>query len=195
MSLFQLADRGKKPTIEMNADRLSEYLSPKLNRYHHVLGVVDRMKELIERINLPYEWKPLLIQTAYLHDVGYCEQLNQYNFHPLDGAIFTQEMGFPKPVVSAVLFHSDAYTSVKHTRPDLLETYSFNQSLLDETDHLFIELITYCDIQTSPMGEKITLEERVQDVIRRYGEDHEVSHMMLSSQPYYQKIVDKFSQS
>lgn len=192
MSLkFRLAHSDNEPKIEMNDKQLSQYLSPEQNRYHHILGVVDRMRELIEKIDIPLEWKPLLIQTAYLHDIGYSEHLNQHNFHPLDGAVFAQEMSISKPVIAAVLFHSDAYTSVKHIRPDLLETYSRNYYLLDKTDHAFIDFITYCDIHTSPIGKKITLEERVQDVVRRYGEGHEVSNMMLLSQPYYQEVIQK----
>ncbi|MDQ0418843.1 hypothetical protein J2Z48_003048 [Croceifilum oryzae] len=168
--------------------QLSKYLSPEQNRYHHVLGVVERMRELLEKINIPSEWKPQLVQTAYMHDVGYNEQLNQHNFHPLDGALFAEEIGIPKPIIAGILFHSDAYTSVKHTRPDLIEIYDKKYNLLDEIDHTFIDLITYCDIHTSPVGAKITLEERVLDVIKRYGEGHEVSNMMLLSQPYYQEV-------
>ncbi|SDZ36188.1 HD domain-containing protein [Thermoactinomyces sp. DSM 45892] len=186
-----LVDSQDAIKTSFDPQELSYYLPPTQDRYHHILGVVDRMKELVKKIVIPDEWRTQLIQTAFLHDIGYSEQLNQYNFHPLDGALFVQKIGISKSVLAAILFHSDAYTSAKHIRPDLFEVYSDNYDLLDETDHMFIDLITYCDIHTSPTGIEITLQERVRDVVRRYGEGHPVSDMMLLSQTYYQEVEQR----
>ncbi|SFJ71512.1 HD domain-containing protein [Thermoflavimicrobium dichotomicum] len=170
---------------------LAEYISPSTNRYQHILGVVQQMKQLVNRLNLEERLKPLFIQSAYLHDIGYSEKLNVHHFHPVDGAIFAHQQDFPKPVVAAVLFHSGAYQSVKRTRPDLVPLYSYNGQWLDETDRLFIDLITYCDLHTSPLGKKISVKERIDDIIQRYGEKHEVSQSMIENLVHFQQTVQR----
>ncbi|QCV56729.1 HD domain-containing protein [Thermoactinomyces vulgaris] len=193
MKMKLLIPSVKKPG-PFTSGKLAGYLSPEENRYHHILGVVRGMQEILPRLELEQETKAQLIQAAYLHDVGYSKQLNQYNFHPLDGAVFAQQSGFSKPVIAAILFHSEAYETVKKARTDLLNIYETNKQLLDEQDRLFIDLITYCDVQTSPQGEKISLDKRVQDVVNRYGEDHPVSQMMIFCKPKYQNTIDRVNQ-
>lgn len=180
-------------STEANIDEqvLAQYISPNENRYQHILGVVERMKELLERIQIDGTLKPLLLQTAYLHDIGYSDRLNHYNFHPLDGAVYAKTCGFPKPVIAAVLFHSGAYESVKQTRTDLVPIYVENEQWLDETDRLFIDLITYCDLHTSPVGKKISVKERIDDIVERYGEDHEVSQFMLGNLVNFKHTIER----
>ncbi|MBA4603287.1 HD domain-containing protein [Thermoactinomyces mirandus] len=180
-----------KARIRMNDKILNEYIPSETNRYQHILGVADRMKQLLEQITVNETDKRLLIQAAYLHDIGYSDRLNKHHFHPLDGAIFAQQMNFPKPVIAAVLFHSGAYESVKETRNDLFPTYSLNDDLLDKTDHLFIDLVTYCDLHTSPLGKEIPFEERIQDIVDRYGEHHEVSQSMIKNMTNFKKTIQR----
>jgi HD domain len=185
-----LRSSGKTPE-PFHADRLADFLSPEENRYHHILGVVRLMKEILPKLNFNEEVKKELIQAAYLHDIGYSPKLNKTNFHPFDGACFAFKAGFNKPVIAAVLFHSEAYETVKEKRSDLLPAYSLNHDLLDEQDRLFTDLVTYCDVQTSPQGEKVSLDERVRDVVKRYGEHHPVSRMMIQCKPKYQDIINR----
>jgi hypothetical protein len=177
----------KKIVIDENL--LGQYLPQRENRYKHILGVVERMKECLNQIHIDESLKPQLIQAAYLHDIGYSTKLNVHHFHPLDGAIFAQSAGFSKPVIAAVLFHSGAYESVKATRPDLDSIYTHNNQLLDEQDQLFIRLVTYCDLHTSPTGEKISFEERIRDIVNRYGEEHEVSQFMLGNRTNFLETI------
>ncbi len=177
--------------IRMNDKILNEYIPSNTNRYKHILGVVDRMEQLLEQITVYENYKPLLIQSAYLHDIGYSDRLNKHRFHPLDGAIFAQQMGFPKAVIAAVLFHSGACESAKETRNDLFPTYSLNYDWLDKTDHLFIDLVTYCDLHTSPIGKVITFEERIQEIVDRYGEQHEVSQSMIKNMTNFKKSIQR----
>lgn len=141
----------------------------------------------------------MLIQACYLHDIGYSPKLHQYGFHPLDGAIFAAKQQFAKPIIAAVLFHSCAYEAAKEEdNPQLLAIYQQHYPLLDEQDQLFIKLVTYCDIQTAPTGETITLKERLAEIRNRYGPQHPVSQLMTKHQEYYEALireVDQFMQS
>lgn len=169
--------------------QLANYLAPETQRYQHILGVVRCMETLLAQLDIDHERKSLLLQACYLHDIGYSDQLNHYRYHPLDGAIFAKDQGFPKPVIAAVLFHSCAYESALKTSQELKLIYQENDPLLDHEDRLFIDLVTFCDLHTSSTGEKTTLDKRVQDVVRRYGESHPVSQMMLENKPTYEEIV------
>lgn len=129
------------------------------------------MEDLLPQLDIPNEWKIMLIQSCYLHDIGYSDRLNYYQFHPLDGAI---------------LFHSCAFEAIKNNRTDLLNIYQDHYKLLDAQDHLFIDLVTYCDIHTSPRGESITLEQRINDVVNRY-----VSRLMVANRSLYENAIFK----
>ncbi len=189
MLLLKNNDNHNATTLDKNW--LLQYIDPELPRYQHILGVVQRMRDLLPKLSVPNDWQQALLQTCYLHDVGYSPQLNQNNYHQLDGAIFANAQGFSKPVVAAVLFHSCAYESAIPSRPDLVDIYEQNFSLLDDVDRMFIDLVSYCDLHTSATGECVTLQERVDDVVIRYGEDHEVSRLMLANQPEFEEMIDK----
>ncbi len=192
MKLFHSATVTK---ASMDASKLAQYLSPKSNRYQHILGVVRLMEDLLPSLQIPDNWKPHVIQACYLHDIGYSPKLNQYGFHPLDGAIFASKKGFVKPVVSAILFHSCAYEIAQMEKNQKrLSIYQAHLPLLDEHDRLLIDLVTYCDIHTSPTGEKISFQERVKEVIDRYGAHHPVSKMMVQNQKHYEVVVTRVNQ-
>jgi hypothetical protein len=178
----------------MNKTVLANYLDPCLPRYHHILGVVRNMHALLPRIKISQKWESLLMDACYLHDIGYSTVLNQHNYHPLDGAVFASRQKYPKCIIATLLFHSCAYEGVLYARPDLKDIYEDHLFLLDETDHLFIDLVSYCDLHTTASGEWTTLRERVDDVARRYGADHEVSKIMFANEPIFEEIIRRVNQ-
>jgi hypothetical protein len=187
--IMKLLEHSREKLTTFEPDWLSNFLPSHSPRFQHILGVVRCMKLLLPRLDIPNPWKPALLSACYLHDIGYSPNLRQFQFHPLDGAIFAHEHGFSKPVVAAILFHSCAFEQVQQTRPDLIEVYKINEPLLDKQDLYFIDLVTYCDLHTSSTGQLITFPERVKEVVERYGEDHEVSKLMVENRPYYEKII------
>ncbi|WP_028776412.1 HD domain-containing protein [Shimazuella kribbensis] len=188
MDLFANAN---KRIPQMTREKLATYLDPKLPRFHHILGVVRNMEQLLPKITLPSGWSALLIQASYLHDIGYSPKLNQYNYHQLDGAVYAADQGFPKPIIATLLFHSCAYEGVLYSRPDLKEIYETHLRKLDTEDQMFIDLVSYCDLHTSANGEKTTLRARVDDVAVRYGKEHEVSKIMSANEPIFEEIIER----
>jgi hypothetical protein len=178
----------------MNKTKLAHYLDPSLPRYHHILGVVRNMHDLLPRIKISQNWQSLLIDACYLHDIGYSTKLNQYNYHQLDGAIFASKQGYPKCIIATLLFHSCAYEGVLYSRPDLKEIYVHHLSLLDDKDRMFIDLVSYCDLHTTATGERTTLRERIDDVAVRYGEEHEVTKIMFANEPIFEEIIGRVNQ-
>lgn len=185
---LKLLESGSNPTL-INKELLAQYIDPTLPRYDHILGVVHKMEQLLSQLPVTDDWKPLLLQACYLHDIGYSPTLNTYNYHQLNGAIFAHNKGFPKPVIAAVLFHSCAYHDALSSRPDLIDIYEQNKASLDELDRLFIDFVSYCDLHTSATGEPTTLRERIEDVSIRYGADHEVSMLMINNTQRFEEII------
>lgn len=193
MPAFQLKDSITMSQTTMSRELLGKHISPETNRYKHILGVVNRLQDLLPKLPISNQQRIELLNAAFLHDIGYSDQLNKLSFHPLDGAIYAQRIGYAKPVVSAVLFHSCAYDQMKMYRNDLSEYMERNYLDLTDEDLFFIKVITYCDLHTSPTGENITLDYRISEVVDRYGVDHDVSKFMLACEPKFRKIVDKIN--
>jgi hypothetical protein len=149
------------------------------------------METLLTQITVDQKWKSFLLQACYLHDIGYSPKLNQYHYHPLDGAVFAAKQGYPKCIIASILFHSCAYEGVCYSRDDLRQLYEDHFVLLDDLDHMFIDLVSYCDLHTSSNGEHTQLDQRVKDVVDRYGNTHEVSKIMLANVPSFQNIIDR----
>lgn len=163
----------------LDSSQLAKFLSKSSNRYHHTLGVVRSMKNLL----------------SYLHDIGYSPKLTQFHFHPLDGVIYAAQRNFPKPVVATVLFHSCAYELAKvENHSQIISIYQEHLPLLDQQDHKFIDWVTYCDLHTSPTGEKITFQERFEEILHRYAPHHKVSQMMQKNKGYYEELISKVHQ-
>jgi hypothetical protein len=190
-SLVHLFEHTNPQIPDLDKTKLAAYISPSIHRYHHILGVVRNMESLLTKINISEQWKPLLIQACYLHDIGYSPKLNQYNYHQLDGAVFAAKQGYPKYIISTILFHSCAYKGVIYSRPDLNQLYSKHFALLDDQDRMFIDLVSYCDLHTSATGQNTTLAQRVRNVADRYGDTHEISKIMFANVPHFRQIIDR----
>ncbi|SHE60245.1 metal dependent phosphohydrolase [Seinonella peptonophila] len=182
--LVDLSIKSTAVPTKLNAEQLSTYIHPDTPRYQHILGVVEEMKDLCIKLSIPSVHMKQLIQTAYLHDIGYSESLKITSFHPTDGAIFAQKQAFAKPIIAGVLFHTEAQRTWKLS-PDIVNLYKQNHSYLDPIDHLYIELITYCDLHRSANGEHVTLEQRITDIVSRYGSQHQISQQMLYNMKYF----------
>jgi len=56
---------------------------------------------------------------------------------------------------------------------------------------LIADALTYCDLTTSSTGEHISLQERLDDIFRRYDENHIVSQAIRQAIPYLSGIVER----
>ena len=99
----------------------------------------------------------MLIQACYLHDIGYSPKTPALWFPPLDGAIFAAQQRSLNRLSLLFSFHSCAYEAMKEERnPEMLAIYEKQQlrHFTNRSRPMLIQLVTYCDIQTSPTGEK-----------------------------------------
>jgi len=153
-------------------------------RRDHVRGVGALAGEVSKAI--PAE-ASRLVAAAWLHDIGYADSLAKTGFHPLDGARFLRDEGHEE-VALLVAHHSGARNEASLRGFDhYLDEFPFADSELDQA-------LTYCDLTTGPDGRRVTLEWRVEEIQRRYGQDHVVAQAIRIGTPEFEIARDQTEQ-
>ncbi|MEO3978384.1 HD domain-containing protein [Streptomyces sp. CAU 1734] len=130
----------------------------------------------------------LLAAAAVLHDVGYAPRLAVTGFHPLDGARFLRdEHGADERLVRLVANHSFALLEAEER--GLRKTLEAEFPLLEEP--LVVDALVYCDMTTTPDGEQTTAQERVAEILGRYGTDSLVGRFIRRASPEIFSAVER----
>ena len=108
---------------------------------------------------------PLIESAAVLHDVGYSPSLVEVGFHPIDGARHLRRLGVDERIVTLVAHHSCA-----HIEAELRGLRSILDEEFPRDDSLPHDELCFCDMTTSPDGELVTIDERLDEIRERYGE-------------------------
>jgi HD domain len=152
--------------LEWSAGEAEHLLSPLGDRWLHVQGVAMRARRVARA--LPVSERPRLLAAAYLHDVGWAPTLRETGFHPLDGARWARRHGHDG-LARLIAHHSGARfeAQVRGLDGELGE--------FEREDSATADALTFCDLTTSPRGEQVTVAERMDDIVRRYGARHVVA--------------------
>lgn len=134
------------------------------NRWRHVRGVARRAHQVGPVLDSSE--RVLLVQAAWLHDIGYAERATATGFHPLDGARSLRALGMQERVCALVAHHSGAWA--------VAELRGLSGELAEFVDErtLLRDALWYCDMTTGPDGSVVTFEERIAEVRRRRGPSH-----------------------
>ncbi|MEU2719404.1 HD domain-containing protein [Streptomyces smyrnaeus] len=173
---MDLTDRAYALAEEMLADPLPR-------RWKHSQGVAQRARSLRSILGGD---AGLLEAAAILHDVGYSPRIAATGFHPLDGACFLRDAGFDERVVRLVAHHSCALLEAEERglRSELGDSFEM------EEPHLTDALI-YCDMTTTPDGEPTTSEDRISEIVGRYGPDTIVGRFIQRAAPQIHAAVSR----
>ncbi|MEV4703060.1 HD domain-containing protein [Actinoplanes sp. NPDC049316] len=137
-----------------------DLLAPLPNRWRHTAGVAARAAELASALDLDPD---ILVAAAWLHDIGYAEPTVVTGFHPLDGADHLAAHGWPLTVATQVAHHSGArFVAAARGLADRLAAYPFTEDLLSDA-------LTYADQTVGPCGDRVTVADRHQEMLRRHG--------------------------
>ena len=151
------------------ADEAEHRLSPLGSRWAHTQGVVARAQVLARRV--PQSEREALIAAAYLHDIGYADDVRETGFHPLDGALWLRAHGHDR-LASLVAHHTGAWFEAEaRGMVDALKEFAEEQSAV-------ADVLTYCDLTTDPDGREVTPSARFAEIDGRYGGDSEVARGM-----------------
>lgn len=172
-------------------DQARRHLASALTRrWDHTQGVAAAAAGLVG--GLTPGQSAILVAAAWLHDIGYAPDLVATGFHPLDGATFAHNDGFPAAVVSLVAFHTGARFEAER-RGLTLELDQFA-----DPDPVLLDALTCADMTTSPDGVPISAQSRLADIFTRYPPGTPVADAVHASAPQLlaavarcrQRIVD-----
>ena len=157
------------------------YMARLGRRQQHVQAVAALAAEVANAFAADRE---LLIAAALVHDIGYSPELAMSGFHPLDGARCVRAAGHER-LARLVAHHSSArYEARLRGIRDLAVEFPFENSALDQA-------LTYCDLTTSPTGERVSLEQRIAEIQDRYGYDHMVARAIRIGRPEFERARDE----
>ncbi len=143
-----------------------ELLRPLGDRWDHVQAVAMQAEEVGR--SFPTSQRALLVEAAWLHDIGYAPELRVTGFHPIDGASWlvahNRELH-----ARLVAHHSCAYAEAG------LRGLGSQLEAFHEGPPRVADALTYCDMTSGPTGERVTLGLRIQEIHERYGPGHVVS--------------------
>jgi putative nucleotidyltransferase with HDIG domain len=150
------------PLVEAAYRLAAHLLRPDSPRMRHTVGVARSAAELT--MIVPGQ-EDLLMVAAWLHDIGYSRFAQETGYHPLDGAALLARNGWPTDVVALVAQHSGAQM--------VADAIGLGQRLRRyrvEDPHV-LDALTYADQTTGPIGEPMTMQRRLNDMLRRHGPD------------------------
>ncbi|MFE5956998.1 HD domain-containing protein [Streptomyces rubiginosohelvolus] len=146
-------------------------------RWAHTQGVAERATEVCPALGVDAD---LLVAAATLHDIGYAPRLAVTGFHPLDGARFLRdEHRADERLVRLVANHSFALLEAEER--GLREELAREFPLLEEP--LLVDALVYCDMTTTPDGDRTTAQDRVTEIVSRYGDDSVVGRFIRRAAP------------
>lgn len=169
---------GNAPAV---AERLLEGVGARLAHSSAVAAQAQRAANLLDE-----PWRSVLVQAAWLHDIGYSDDLAELGFHPLDGARWLQLHGWPSEVCRLVAWHSDA-----EVEADLL---GFARKLAAEFERppaLAAAILAWADLTASPTGKACTARERVAEILRRYRPGTAVHQAVSAARPSLLAAADR----
>ncbi|WP_082404827.1 HD domain-containing protein [Saccharothrix sp. NRRL B-16348] len=161
-------------------DRLADSLP---RRWVHVQGVATRAG-VARRLFVGQDHE-LLTAAAVLHDVGYAPDLALTGFHPLDGARYLEQQGFPERLCALVAHHSCACREAE------LRGLSAELASWEDEQSAVRDALWWADMTTSPDGETMTVGDRLGEIHKRYGPKDVVTVFIKQAEPELRAAVER----
>lgn len=149
------------PFVRWAQDESERLLSCLPGRWQHVEGVARRASWTAPA--LPAAERPVLMAAAYVHDIGYAQDLQRTGLHQLDGALYLRALGQER-LARLVAHHSEARFEI------VLSGHGSELATFPREESATAAALTYCDLTTGPDGDAVAFSERLREVYRRYGE-------------------------
>ena len=164
------------------AEAAERLIGPLGDRWLHVQAVAHEARRVAPV--LPAEDRELLVAAAFLHDVGYAPSLNRLGFHSVDGARFLRAHD-QEQLASLVAHHSGARFEAEE-RGLVAELAAFPVE-----DGPIMDALIFADMTIGPSGQPMTLDERIEEVRRRYPPDDPVHRAIVRARPLLQAAIDR----
>lgn len=176
-------DDGMRMSVEPVELLAAELLDGVGTRLLHTRGVAGRAEALAA--GFADEDARVLVVSAWWHDVGYSPALAETGFHPIDGAHHALRCGLGERVAALVAHHSGArFEAAARGLGDQLARFRREVSAVDDA-------LVAADLTTSPTGQPVTFDERIEEILARYGPDHVVHRVVSRSQHALRPQVER----
>jgi HD domain len=153
-------------------------------RWAHTRGVAAAARTLEPVLGPDAD---LVTAAAWLHDIGYAPGVAAIGFHPLDGARHLRDRaGASEMLCRLVAHHSCAINEAAERGLAGELAAEFRPARPDLADAL-----AYCDLTTSPDGDRMPVACRLAEIRRRYGPGHLVSRSITRSEPEMTQAVGR----
>jgi len=167
--------RSLQPTDEIGVPRdlACRLLRGQGDRWDHTQKVASRANSVA--IAIPERYRQLLVDSAWLHDIGYSLHLARTGFHALDGARYLIAIEAPLDLVGAVAHHSCAlYEAEERGLTAELETFRAPPQVV-------MDALAYADMTTGPTGRDVSVEDRLTEILNRYDSDNPVHRAITNA--------------
>jgi HD superfamily phosphodiesterase len=153
------AELAHHPLVVRAGELARHLLATQDQRLRHVAGAARAAIHVASRMAaLP---SPQIVAAAWLHDIGYSEQVRASGFHPLDGADYLEGHGWDALVVRLVAHHSHALVVAPY--------YGVEQDLLrfSPIHGLTADVLAYADLVSGLDGTGVTVASRIAELRSR----------------------------
>ncbi|WAL69340.1 HD domain-containing protein [Amycolatopsis cynarae] len=169
------ATQGEVDLVAWARETAQRLLATELSRrWAHTQGVARQAAAVAPA--LPPRDRPVLVASAWLHDIGYAAELAETGMHQLDGAAFLLRQGIPRRICALVAHHAGASAVA-----DLIGLSGRLAGYADE--HTAVrDALWYCDMTTSPDGEPVSFTKRMAELRARRGPDDPVVRALAANE-------------
>ncbi|NNN21651.1 MAG: HD domain-containing protein [Acidimicrobiales bacterium] len=143
-------------------------------RLDHSRHVVEQAQLATEMLDEP--WKSALLPAAWLHDIGYSKDIGITKFHPLDGARYLRNEGWSMEICRLVAWHTNAEAEAEMRDLDYVLAIEFEVPPKEAR-----ELLAWADLTSSPTGERCSPQERLDEILERYGSETVVHRAIIQA--------------
>lgn len=163
------------------AELAERVVRPLGRRWLHVQGVAMKAMSLTPVVE--EDERSVLVAAAWLHDIGYAPDIERTRFHPLDGARYLRQHGWPPLIVNLVAHHSGArFEAAERGLSDQLDDFPLDSGSA-------MDALVTADLTTGPSGEVFTYDERIAEILKRYPSDDPVHRTWVKAAPILKECV------
>ena len=155
-------------------------------RWTHSQGVARRAHTVA---GIVPEHAAAVVSAAWLHDIGYASALVDTGFHPIDGARHLRRIGFGDRLLWTLVAHHTC--AVVEAEERGLADILTSEFPADGAPSLALSALTYCDLTTGPDGQPLDVDQRIAEILTRYGRDHIVYQAISRASPTLRQQADE----
>jgi hypothetical protein len=173
--------RVVRPEAAGLAAQLLDGLGTRILHSASVASQIELVVPLVEP-----EWRSALKDAAWLHDVGYSTTVSATGFHPLDGARWLRDHGWPMRTCRLVAWHTEPLEEAR-----LLGLDEELKTDFDRPPRRASAALAWADLTSSPGGRRWDVEQRLAEIFERYPPGSLVHDAVRASLPALRTAVQQ----